>query len=90
MSAFMVVAVFRPGTEMREVFAVAADEAAQVESLRAEGRLGAVHLSLARGTVFFELDAPDVAGASAVIESLPMARWWDVEVYPIAVPVIPG
>ena len=52
MNTYIVVATFKPNTNMQEVFAVVAAERAQVVVLRSAGQLGFVHLSLARGTVF--------------------------------------
>ena len=40
MAVYMVVATFRQGTDMDEVFAVADAERAQVKVLTAEGRMG--------------------------------------------------
>ena len=90
MTTFIVMCTFKPDTDMAEVFAVVAEEVAQVEALTAEGRLGAVHLSLARGTVFLEVVAGDAAAAEATVLTLPMSAWWDLDVYPIGAPVIPG
>ncbi len=83
---FMVVCRFREGTEMREVFAVVAEEQAAVAALSEEGRLGDIRLSLARGTVFIAAFASDADEAGSTVRSLPMAKWWDVDVFPIAAP----
>jgi muconolactone delta-isomerase len=87
---FMVVCTFKEGTVMSDVFAVVAEEQAAVAALEAEGRVGSINLSLARGTVFIEAFAPTGDEASATVQSLPMARWWDLDVYPLAAPVRPG
>ena len=86
----MVVCTFRAGTDMKEVFAVVAEEQAAVAALTAEGRLGEIRLSLVRGTVFIATFGTDAEDASATVRSLPMARWWDVEVYPVAAPPVGG
>ena len=83
---FMVVCTFREGTEMSEVFAVVAEEQAAVTALSKEGRLGEIRLSLGRGTVFIETFAPDADEAASTVRSLPMAKWWDIDVFPIAGP----
>ena len=57
-----------------------------VATLTAAGRLGEIRLSLARGTVFIATFGTDADEATATVRSLPMARWWDVDVYPIAAP----
>jgi hypothetical protein len=90
MEPFMVICTFKPETIMDEVFAVVAEEQAQVAVLEDEGRIGAIDLSLARGTVFIKTFAESPAEAAATIETLPMAKWWDLDVFPIAAPTRPG
>ena len=87
MTTHIVVSTFRPGTDMRDVFAVVDQERAQVAALVADGRLGSVHLSPERGTVFLEIFAEDAATARATVASLPMAKWWELDIYPINAPV---
>jgi muconolactone delta-isomerase len=86
MNSFMMVCTFKPGTVMDEVSAVAADEQAKVRSLQDASRMGAVRLSLARGTVFLEVFAEDSNAAETTVHELPMAKWWDLESYPLAGP----
>jgi muconolactone delta-isomerase len=86
----MVVSTFKEGTEMSEVFAVIAEEQARVKVLETEGRIGSIQLSLARGTVFIETFANDAADAAATVQTLPMAKWWDLDVFPLAAPTAPG
>ena len=90
MPTFIAVCTFKPDTNMADVFAVVAEETAQVAALSAEGRLGFVRLSLARGTVFLEVFADDESGADATVRTLPMAAWWNIDVFPIALPTLPG
>jgi hypothetical protein len=90
MDTYMVVATFKPGTDQREVYAVARDEIAQVEVLRAEGRIGSIHISMARGKVFIEAFAPDESSAELTVRTLPMAKWWDLDIYRTPQPAIPG
>lgn len=90
MPTHMVICRFKDGTDMAEVFAVVAEEQAMVAALVAEGRLGSIHLSLARGTVFIEALADDAETAATTVRSLPMARWWDLDVYPIGAPTSAG
>ena len=89
MTTHIVVATFRPGTDMNDVFAVVTEERAQVAALVADGRLGSVHLSPERGTVFLEVFADDTDAARATVETLPMAAWWDLDVFPTAAPTNP-
>lgn len=89
MATFIVICTFKPGTVMADVFAVVAEESARVKALSEEGRLGAVHLALSRGTVFLEVFAEDAAEAEQTVETLPMARWWDLDVFPVGPPAPP-
>jgi muconolactone delta-isomerase len=90
MDTFMVICNFKEGTAMDEVFAVFAEEQAQAKHLEDEGRMGAIHLSLARGTVFLEIFAEGTERAAETVRTLPMAKWWDLDIYPIAAPSPPG
>ena len=90
LNEFMVICTFRKGTDMAEVFAVRAEEQAAVAALAAEGRVGDIRLALARGTVFIQAFARDAAEAEATVGSLPMAKWWDMDVFPIAAPAAGG
>lgn len=82
MNTFMVVARFRSDTDMAQVRSVVEAEWEQVRVLKSEGRLGALHISMARGTIFLEIFAPDEGAAEATARTLPMSRWWDLDVYP--------
>jgi len=84
----LVVATFRADTDMAEVFAVVAEEQAQVEHLTAEGRLGSIYLSLARSTVFLETFGADADDARAIVGALPMSQWWDLDVFPLGAPEV--
>ncbi len=90
MNTFIVVATFKPNTNMQEVFAVVNEERAQVAVLRSASQLGFVHLSLARSTVFLEILAADETQARAVVNSLPMSRWWELDLYPTVEPTLPN
>lgn len=90
MPAFMVICTFKEDTVMNEVFAVVAEEQAQVAALVAAGRVGQVRLSLGRGTVFIEVYADDVDAAATTVRTLPMARWWDLDLYPLGEAPVTG
>jgi muconolactone delta-isomerase len=89
LDTFMVVCTFKPETVMDDVFAVVAEEQAQIRELEAEGRIGAIHLSMARRTVFLEIFATDADSAEQTVRTLPMSKWWDLDLYPTAPPVNP-
>ncbi|MFZ4515884.1 MAG: muconolactone Delta-isomerase family protein [Acidimicrobiia bacterium] len=87
MAQFMVVSMFKEGTVMDEVFAVVAEEQAKVRQLVDEGLLGSIYLATAaRGTVFLETFADDAEAAADIVRTLPMAKWWDLDVYPLNPP----
>ena len=90
METFIVVCTFKPDTVMEEVFAVVAEEQAQVAVLEAAGRVGQIDLSLARGTVFIKVFADNPDDAAATVVTLPMAKWWNLDVFPVAAPALPG
>jgi hypothetical protein len=41
---------------------------------------------VARGRVFIEVFAPDETSAKATVGTLPMAKWWDLDIYPTPPP----
>lgn len=88
MATFIVVADFSPETDLPQMNAVIAEEVAQVRQLTAEGRLGAVHVSPSRGRVFLEVLAEDEAAALSTVQSLPMAKWWELDLFPTMTPPI--
>ncbi len=91
MEKFMVVCTFKQGTEMSDVYAVVAEEQAKAAELQTAGKIGAIHLAtLSRGTVFIEAFAATLEEATSTIQSLPMAIWWDIDVFPLSAPGKPG
>ena len=85
MPTFIVICAFDPAV-LPQMSAVIAEEVAQVEILKAEGRLGSVFISPQRGRVFLEVFAEDEAGAEATAQTLPMAKWWELDIYPTMAP----
>lgn len=86
MRTFIVVASFSPETDLPQMNTVIAEEVAQVQALTAAGRLRAVHVSVTRGRVFLEVLADDESAARATVDTLPMARWWDIDIFPTMAP----
>ncbi|MEY4025072.1 MAG: hypothetical protein RL438_585 [Actinomycetota bacterium] len=87
MEKFMVVCTFKQGAEMKHVYSVVAEEQAKAAELQAAGKIGAIHLAtISRGTVFIETFAENLEEATSTIESLPMAAWWDIDVFPLSAP----
>ena len=92
LNPFMVVATFKPGTHMPDVFAVVPEEQERVRQLQAEGRVNTVYLATAaRQTVFLESFGNDIDDVLAMVNTLPMAKWWDIDVFPLNPPAeVPG
>ncbi len=87
MTSFMVVATFKPGTNMADVLALVPEEQARIAELHAEGRIGALYLATAaRRTVFLETFGDTDDDAESAVRTLPMARWWDLDVFPLNPP----
>jgi len=87
MKPFMVVASFKTGTNMPEVFAVVAEEQVRMSELQAEGRINGLYLATAtRQTVFMESFGEDIDDVVAMVKTLPMAKWWDLDVFPLNPP----
>ena len=82
MATFIAVASFSPETDLPLMNGVLAEEVAQVRKLTAEGRLKAVHASPSRGRAFLEVVSESEDEALATVQTLPMAKWWEIEVYP--------
>ena len=91
MDKFMVVCTFKEGTVMSDVYGVIAEEQAKAAELQSAGKVGSIHLAtLSRGTVFIEAFASSVEEATSIVQSLPMAVWWDIDVFPLSAPGKPG
>ena len=86
MTTFMVIGQFNPETDLPQMNAVLDEEIAMVHTLKSAGRLGSVHISPARGRVFLEIIAEDASAAEATVHTLPMAKWWEIDVYPTVGP----
>ena len=84
MLSFMVVSTFKPGTDMKEVLLVVEEEKAKVKDLQAEGRIGSIRLAVPHGKVFLDVFAEDAQRAETTVLELPMAKWWDLEVFPLS------
>lgn len=87
MNEYMVACKFKDGTVMSDVFAVVGEEQAKAAELQSAGRIGSIFLAtVSRGTVFIQTFARSTEEATATVESLPMANWWDIDVFPLSAP----
>ena len=83
---FMVIATLRADTDPVEFNALRDDEQKQLDVLRSEGRIGAHYVSPARRATFIEIIAVDEKKMVETLETLPFARFFDVDVYPTTPP----
>lgn len=84
MSDFLVVSTFKADTVMPEVMKVVEEEKLKVKELQEAGRLSQIFLAVPQGKVFIELSAQDSEAAAATVRELPMAKWWDLEVFTLS------
>ncbi|MCO8276184.1 hypothetical protein M1L60_36965 [Actinoplanes sp. TRM 88003] len=79
---FMVFATLRGDTDPEEFNALREDEQRQLAVLRTQGRVGAHYISPARRATFIEVIAADEKEATATLETLPFARFFEADIYP--------
>jgi len=84
MQQFMVVSTFRDGVNMQEVLQHVEAEKAKVKELQDEGRLGGIRMAVPQRKVFLDVFADDEDGACSTVQGLPMAMFWDLEVYKLS------
>lgn len=84
MSQFMAVSTFIDGTNMAEVLKVVEEEKAKVSELQETGHVGSVRLALPQGKVFLDVFANAAAAAKLVVEQLPVAKWWNAEIFTLS------
>ncbi|MEV6823539.1 muconolactone Delta-isomerase family protein [Amycolatopsis sp. NPDC051102] len=82
--AFMVVGTLRDDTDLAEFAALREDEHKQLETLRSQGRIGAHYVSPARRATFVEIIAADEDQVGETLATLPFARFFDADIYPLA------
>ncbi|MGW5748568.1 muconolactone Delta-isomerase family protein [Amycolatopsis sp. NPDC003861] len=81
---FMVVGTLRDDTDLAEFAALREAEHQQLEVLRSQGKIGAHYVSPARRATFVEVIAADQAQVAEILATLPFARFFDADVYPLA------
>jgi muconolactone delta-isomerase len=86
LQTFMVVATVRDSTDFAQFAALRADEQKQLEALRSDGRIGAHFIAPARRTTFIEVIAADEAQVEETLATLPLAQFFDFDIYSTAPP----
>jgi hypothetical protein len=85
----MTVATFVPDTDWDELYTLVPAEQAQIALLRDEGRMGNLQVSAPRSTVFLEIFADDENAAADTVKTLPMSKFWTLDVFPTPEPTLP-
>jgi hypothetical protein len=86
MNSYMVVATFREGVTQEEIRALIPAEQAQAKLLEAQGLIGVIKVAMPKRTVFIEAFGQDDQSALQTLYSLPLAKLWDIELFPITPP----
>ena len=82
----MVVATFKEGVTQEEIRALIPAEQAQAKLLEEQGLIGVIKVAMPKRTVFIEAFGQDDQSALETIHSLPLAKLWDIELFPITPP----
>ncbi len=83
---FVVVATIRDDTNFADMMALRADEQQRIHVLQSEGRIGSDHVAPSRATAFLEVFASGEEHVRETLATLPFHPFFDVDIYPIAVP----
>jgi hypothetical protein len=86
MNSYMVVATFKEGVTEEEIRALIPAEQAQAKLLEEKGLIGLIKVAMPKRTVFIEAFGKDDQSALETIYSLPLAKFWDIELFPITPP----
>jgi muconolactone delta-isomerase len=81
---FVVVATVRDDANLAELAALRSDEEKQLQTLHADGRIGAHHIAPARRTAFLEVMATDEGQVLETLATLPFAKFFDLDIYQTA------
>lgn len=80
---FMVFGTLRTDIDFAEFGALREAEEKQLDALRSAGKVGAHYVSRARGATFMEVLAADEGEVAETIGTLPFARFFELDVYPM-------
>ena len=83
---FMVVGTIRDNADLTRLAALRDEEHKQLDLLRQERRVGAHYVSPARRATFVEILAADEQAAAETLSTLPFAQFFDIDIYPTALP----
>jgi hypothetical protein len=81
MESYMVVAKFKEGITQEEIRDLIPAEQAKAKELEDKGAIGTIKIAMPKRTVFIEAFAGSEAELTENIESLPMAKLLDWEIF---------
>ncbi len=81
MKSFMVVAAFKDGVTQDEIRALIPVEQAQAKLLEEQGAIGSIKVAMPKRAVFIEAFGADEQSTLENIQSLPLAKLWNIELF---------
>jgi hypothetical protein len=86
MNSFIVVAKFKVGVSQEEIRSLIPAEQAQAKLLEEQGVIGFIKVAMPKRTVFIEAFGSDEENVTKSILTLPLAKVWDIEIFPTTPP----
>lgn len=77
----MVVAKFKEGVSQEDIRELVPAEQAQAKLLEEKGAIGTIKIAMPKRTVFIEAFGDDETQVNSNIESLPLSKLWDWEIF---------
>ena len=77
----MVVAKFKEGVSQEDIRELVPAEKAQAKLLEEKGAIGTIKIAMPKRTVFIEAFGDDETQVNSIIESLPLSKLWDWEIF---------
>lgn len=90
LNSYMVVAKFKVGVSPDEIRALIPAEQVQAKILEEKGLLGFIKVAMPKRTVFLEAFGDDDQSVLDMIQTLPLAALWVIEVFPTTPPAGPA
>ena len=81
MNSYIVVAKFKEGVSQEDIRELVPAEQAQAKLLEEKGAIGTIKIAMPKRTVFIEAFGADETHVNSNIESLPLSKLWDWEIF---------
>ena len=81
MKSFMVVATFKAGVTPEDIRPLIPAEQAQAKLLEERGAIGSIKVAMPKRTVFIEAFGDTEQSTLENIQSLPLAKLWNIELF---------